>query len=54
MTRRMRRSFLGLAILVALGAGGYFLLVERPLARLVLASPLRRDAQCPAPAMPTG
>ncbi|MCI5076850.1 efflux RND transporter periplasmic adaptor subunit [Oricola sp.] len=31
MTRRMRRSFLGLAILVALGAGGYFLLVERPL-----------------------
>lgn len=31
MTRRMRRSLLGLAILVAVGAVGYFLLTERPL-----------------------
>ncbi len=31
MTRRMRRSLVGLAVLVALGAGGYFFLTERPL-----------------------
>lgn len=31
MTRRMRRSLLGAIILVALGAGGYFFLTERPL-----------------------
>lgn len=31
MTRRMRRGLLGLAILTALGAVGYFFLTERPL-----------------------
>lgn len=31
MTRRGRRSLIGLAILAALGAGGYFFLTERPL-----------------------